>query len=135
MVLERARTQGKALRRMGLAFDGLTVKGRGSGVGQGRTLGSTLGALPLAIMAKLKGQGGTVTKTILQDLTGYVRPGQMLLVLGTPGSGCTSFLRTVSAYTEGFQAVEGQITYAGYDAKDVQHFLRGDVVYCAEDDV
>ena len=33
---------------------------------------------------------------ILKHITGSIRPGEMLLVLGRPGSGCTTFLSAIS---------------------------------------
>lgn len=39
---------------------------------------------------------------ILRDFEGIVRSGEMLMVLGRPGSGCTTFLKTVAGQTHGF---------------------------------
>jgi ABC-type multidrug transport system ATPase subunit len=33
---------------------------------------------------------------ILRDFDGLVRKGEMLVVLGPPGSGCTTFLKTIA---------------------------------------
>lgn len=41
--------------------------------------------------------------SILQGIDGLVLPGEMLLVLGRPGSGCSTFLKTLVGDTHGFQ--------------------------------
>lgn len=39
---------------------------------------------------------------IIQDLDGLVEAGEMLVVLGPPGSGCSTFLKTITGETHGF---------------------------------
>lgn len=39
---------------------------------------------------------------ILQNLEGLVEAGEMLVVLGPPGSGCSTFLKTIAGETYGF---------------------------------
>lgn len=41
-------------------------------------------------------------KTILESSTGCVRPGEMLLVLGRPGSGCTTLLKMLANKRKGY---------------------------------
>ena len=74
-------------------------------------------------------------KTILQDIEGCVKPGEMLLVLGRPGSGCTSLLKALASYRDGYRSVDGTILYEGLDHRSIDGPLRGDVVYSPEDDV
>ena len=51
---------------------------------------------------------------ILRNLDGLVRAGEMLVVLGPPGSGCTTFLKTISGETHGFNLhKDTQINYQG----------------------
>lgn len=40
---------------------------------------------------------------ILFGFNGAIQPGEMLLVLGRPGSGCSTFLKTLSGETHGLQ--------------------------------
>jgi len=42
------------------------------------------------------GMGGGDLKYIIQGFSGVVRPGEMLLVLGRPGSGTSTFLRALT---------------------------------------
>ena len=131
-MFDRSRESGISARTLPLCFTGLTVRGRGSGVVEGADVGSIFNPL-LAIKKMTKDQH--VVKDILTDITGFVRPGEMLIVAGVPGSGCTTLLKTLTGHREGFQAVLGDITYGGWSIEDVKTFLRGDAVYCGEEDV
>lgn len=59
----------------------------------------------------------------------------MCLVLGTPGSGCTTFLKTIANEREGFYHVGGDVNYAGIDAQEMAKSYKGELVYNAEDDI
>jgi len=49
---------------------------------------------------------------ILHNFNGLIQPGEMLLVLGRPGSGCSTFLKTLAGDTHGFH-VDASISYSG----------------------
>src|SRR5271169_4471250 len=68
-------------------------------------------------------------RTLLHDFSGSVKDGEMLLVLGRPGSGCSTFLKTIALQTEGYESVEGEVLYGGLTAKEVRQHYRGQVVY------
>lgn len=42
-------------------------------------------------------------------------PGEMCLILGRPGSGCTTFLKAITGYDEGFVKVDGEIRFGDID--------------------
>lgn len=56
----------------------------------------------------------------------------MCLVLGCPGSGCTTFLKAIANQREGYANVSGNVLYAGIDAKDMAKHYKGEVVYNQE---
>ena len=56
----------------------------------------------------------------------------MLLVLGAPGSGCTTFLRVMANQRGGYTRVDGNVEYGGIDAKTFSKLYRGEAVYNAE---
>lgn len=56
----------------------------------------------------------------------------MCLVLGCPGSGCTTFLKTISNQREGYANVSGEVLYAGIDAAEMAKYYKGEVVYNQE---
>ncbi|KAK6461711.1 multidrug resistance protein [Scheffersomyces coipomensis] len=73
---------------------------------------------------------------ILKSMDGIMKPGEVTVVLGRPGSGCSTLLKTIACNTYGFQiGEESRITYDGLTPEDIQKHHRGDVVYSAETDV
>lgn len=73
--------------------------------------------------------------TIISGFTGSVRDGEMMLVLGRPGSGCTTFLKTIANDRKTYSGVKGSIHYGHIPADQQASRYRGEVVYCSEDDV
>jgi len=113
----------------GVIWKHLTVKGVGLGV----TTNQTFGGLFLAPFQKLRGafshRAPIPLRELLHDFTGMINEGEMVLVLGPPGSGCTTFLKTIACQTESYKSVEGEISYGGLTPKEIQKFYRGQVVY------
>jgi ATP-binding cassette, subfamily G (WHITE), member 2, SNQ2 len=56
----------------------------------------------------------------------------MCLVLGTPGSGCTTFLKTIANRRQGFYRIGGDVRYAGIEAQEMAKTYKGEIVYNAE---
>ncbi|KAF7965972.1 hypothetical protein HWV62_40705 [Athelia sp. TMB] len=83
------------------------------------------------------GEGGGRTKAILRGHAGVLRPGEMLLVLGRPGSGCSTFLRALAAsLPAGLALAPGSsVSYGGLSGDEIRRKLRGEVVYSGEDDL
>jgi ATP-binding cassette subfamily G (WHITE) protein 2 (SNQ2) len=131
-MLDRSRESGNTPWTLPLCFQGLTVQGRGSGVEEGADVGSLLN--PFGALKRSK-KDRSMVKSVVTDITGFVRPGEMLIVAGVPGSGCTTLLKTLVGHRQGYQAVVGDVSYGGWSIKEVETFLRGDVVYCGEEDV
>src|SRR5579862_2653012 len=59
----------------------------------------------------------------------------MMLVLGKPGSGCSTFLRTIANQRSGFAAVTGKVTYGGIPSEELHKRYRAEIVYSEEDDI
>jgi ATP-binding cassette subfamily G (WHITE) protein 2 (SNQ2) len=57
------------------------------------------------------------------------------VVLGRPGSGCSTFLKTIANQRSEYHAVEGEVCYDSFTPEDIAKQYRGDVIYCPEDDV
>ncbi|ORX62950.1 hypothetical protein DM01DRAFT_1314652 [Hesseltinella vesiculosa] len=77
----------------------------------------------------------TSRKQILRDLNGFCKDGEMLLVLGRPGAGCTSLLRVIANMRDGFTDIDGDFSYGGIDAKEFGARYRGQVCYNSEEDL
>lgn len=71
---------------------------------------------------------------ILTDFTGFVKPGEMLLVLGRPGAGCSTFLKILGNERRGYESVEGSVTYGGTDSDVMEKHFHSEVLYCPEED-
>ena len=72
---------------------------------------------------------------ILKNFRGIVKPGEMVLVLGRPGSGCTTFLKVIANQRFGFTAVNGEVLYGPFDSRTFEKKYRGEAVYNLEDDI
>ncbi|OAX79146.1 hypothetical protein ACJ72_06537 [Emergomyces africanus] len=57
-----------------------------------------------------------------------------MLVLGRPGAGCTTFLKSIANSRSSFAAVLGDVSYGGISAEEQDKNFRGEVNYNPEDD-
>ncbi|KAK4251297.1 ABC-2 type transporter-domain-containing protein [Corynascus novoguineensis] len=73
-------------------------------------------------------------KTILDRSHGCVKPGEMLLVLGRPGSGCTTLLSVLANRRNGYASVEGDVHYGSLPAADAGKY-QGQIVMNTEDEL
>ena len=65
----------------------------------------------------------------------YRRAYLLSVVLGRPGSGCSTFLKVLANQREEFYAVDGDVYYDSLTPRQVSQHYRGDVQYCPEDDI
>ncbi|KFY90589.1 hypothetical protein V498_05886, partial [Pseudogymnoascus sp. VKM F-4517 (FW-2822)] len=86
----------------------------------------------LTLISNARGSVNDIT--ILHDLTGQVKAGEMMLVLGRPGSGCTSFLKTIANKRHSFKSVTGDVFYGNMSAEEADKY-RGAILYNSEDDI
>lgn len=115
----RSKDPGKYLERTtGVAFCDLNANGFGVPTGYQQTVGNIwLGALGL-LRKHLR--IGKRKIEILRGLDGIVEAGEMLIVLGPPGSGCTTFLKAISGETHGFSIDER--SRLNYQGELIRHF-------------
>ncbi|PLB46565.1 hypothetical protein P170DRAFT_363672 [Aspergillus steynii IBT 23096] len=118
-------------KRLTLTFRDLNVRVTAPDAALGDTLLSYADPRPYINMFRKSQQP---KRTILKDVTGQVKPGEMLLVLGRPGSGCTSLLRVLSNDRATFDEVIGETRYGSMDHKSAQRF-RQQIMFNNEDDV
>jgi ABC-type multidrug transport system ATPase subunit len=71
---------------------------------------------------------------ILKNFKGVAKPGEMVLVLGRPGSGCTTFLKVISNQRFGYTKIDGDVLYGPFDSEFFAKRYRGEAVYCEEDE-
>jgi ABC-type multidrug transport system ATPase subunit len=58
----------------------------------------------------------------------------MALVLGRPGSGCTTLLKALTTSSDGNLTVDGTISFAGLSPAEIERNYRGEVIFSDEDD-
>ncbi|KAL6361388.1 hypothetical protein LRP88_04856 [Fusarium phalaenopsidis] len=73
-------------------------------------------------------------KTILDNSHGCVKPGEMLLVLGRPGSGCTTLLNMIANHRRGYASVSGDVHYGSMTADEAKTY-RGQIVMNTEEEL
>ncbi|OCL11732.1 hypothetical protein AOQ84DRAFT_386625 [Glonium stellatum] len=127
-------------RHVGVVFKHLTVKGMGLGAALQPTVGDFFLGLPrfiknLITKGPRQAAGKPPVRTIIDDFSGCVKPGEMLLVLGRPGAGCSTFLKIIGNQRFGYETIEGDVTYGGTDAKEMAKKYRSEVLYNPEDDL
>ncbi|KAF4343795.1 multidrug resistance CDR1 [Fusarium beomiforme] len=115
-------------KRLTVTFENLGIRV----TGQGDSFGST--CLSAVTDMFRFGNREQPYRDILQGVTGQVNPGEMLLVLGRPGSGCTSLLKVLSNHRSEFREVLGHVTYGNLNHK-AAHELRHQIAMNTEEDV
>ncbi|KAI3554860.1 ATPase [Colletotrichum abscissum] len=131
----RLRSDSCEVRKAGVAYRKLNVSGYGSDTAFQTTVGNAWwlkAAGAMRGLLRIKRQ----QVRILHDLEGVVNDGEMLCVLGPPGSGCSTFLRTMAGDTQGTQVAEdSHLNYRGVSADEMKRYFKGDAIYTAEEDV
>lgn len=121
-------------RVMGVSYENLHVFGYGSDTDFQNTVGNWPFKLPELAHRVLGGRGQKVD--ILRDFAGLITPGEMVCVLGPPGSGCSTLLKTIAGETHGLNiGKESKLNYNGILPETVRSMFRGEAVYTAEVDV
>lgn len=125
-------------KKIGVLWDNLTVRGIGGVKNYQPTFPDAFVNfinVPGTLMS-LFGLGGKGKEVnILQNFRGVVKPGEMVLVLGRPGSGCTTLLKVLSNQRFGYTGIDGDVTYGPFTSKEFEKRYRGEAVYCQEDDI
>ncbi|KAF4171597.1 hypothetical protein CNMCM8694_002369 [Aspergillus lentulus] len=134
-----AEERGQEFRQVGLCFQNLSVFGYTSATDFQKTVANIWLALPRMIARRLLPSISTSGQTrvnILQQFDGILRPGEMCVVLGPPGSGCSTFLKTISGDQNGIYVnPDSYFNYQGISDKEMHSAHRGDAIYTAEVDV
>lgn len=73
-------------------------------------------------------------KTIIENSYGCVKPGEMLLVLGRPGAGCTTLLNLLANRRAGFSKVEGDVMFGTLTSEEAEQY-RGQIVMNTEEEI
>jgi ATP-binding cassette subfamily G (WHITE) protein 2 (SNQ2) len=91
--------------------------------------------LPWHIAQRWLGSQPRRTKAAISQVSGVIRPGENLLVLGQPGAGCTTTLKALANQRSDYPAITGRIIYGRFSPEDVEQRFNSEVVYVTEDDI
>lgn len=131
-----ARQRGQRFRQLGLCFQNLSVFGYNTPTDFQKDVGSVWLALPDMISRLFFRAAGQARVDILHQFDGLILPGEMCIVLGPPGSGCSTLLKTLAGETNGIYVDDGSyLNYHGMSANEVHTAHRGDAMYTADVDV
>ncbi|KAF9889523.1 hypothetical protein FE257_007233 [Aspergillus nanangensis] len=140
--LESELQAGKKRSDLGVCFQSLSTWGEGGDHAPVKTLGTALwrtltfqDVYEWTIQPWLSKKEPQTGRQLIHDFSGVVRSGEIMLVLGRPGAGCSTFLRTVAGHHSSFLGVTGSIDYSGLSLDEVKKHYRGQVAYVPEDDV
>lgn len=127
--------EGGSFRTIGICFQNMNVFGFGAATDFQKTVSNVW--LEAANMLRTAvGMGKTTRIDILRGFNGVVRNGEMLVVLGPPGSGCSTFLKTIAGETNGLNVDQSAyFNYQGLSAEEMHKRHRGEAIYTAEVDV
>ncbi|KAI9007573.1 ABC-2 type transporter-domain-containing protein [Phycomyces nitens] len=124
---------GHTKKHLGVIWRDLTVKGVAA---EAHTI-FTVASFPIAIFSMWKlllKQPEVPQKTILRNNTGFCKDGEMLLVLGRPGAGCTTLLKIIANLRGSYTSIDGDVSYGGIDPGTFFKNYRGQVCYNEEED-
>ncbi|KAL2266038.1 hypothetical protein VTJ83DRAFT_5390 [Remersonia thermophila] len=135
--LAAEREAGIRPKHIGVYWDGLTVKGVGGQTNYVKTFPDAFVDFfdVITPIRRMLGLGKKVVEaTLLDNFKGLCKPGEMVLVLGKPGSGCTTFLKAIANQRYGYTSVTGEVLYGPFTAEEFVQY-RGEALYNHEDDV
>ena len=70
------------------------------------------------------------SRLLLKDFSGTIAAGEMLLVIGKPGSGCTTFLKTLANMRGEYKQTSGDVSYGGRSAKHMAKMEAAEIAFC-----
>lgn len=119
-VVDLISKDGSSFRTAGVCFQNLNVYGFGESSDYQKDVSNVW----LSGAGLVRGLMGSSRQRIdiLQNFDGLVRAGEMLVVLGPPGSGCSTFLKTIAGEMNGIHVDQG--SYFNYQGES-QHDARG----------
>jgi ABC-type multidrug transport system ATPase subunit len=127
---ERDLTAGYSKRELGVTWQNLSVEVLSAEAAVNENFFSQFNFVQLARDYRRK----PPMQSILQNSHGCVKPGEMLLVLGRPGSGCTTLLNVLSNRRSGYRSVTGDIKFGTMTPSEAEPY-QSQIVMNSEEEI
>jgi ATP-binding cassette subfamily G (WHITE) protein 2 (PDR) len=122
--------EGIEMKQLSVTFKNLNVYGSGKAL----QLQSTVADLFLAPLRFREYFGKSERKQILHSFDGIIKAGELCVVLGRPGSGCSTLLKALTGELHGLETDKSEIFYNGIPQKKMIKEFKGETVYNQEVD-
>lgn len=125
------RKEGIAQSQTGVTFKDLTVSGTCDALQLQRTIADW--AMLPARLGEFLSFSKKATRTILNGMDGIVNSGELLLVLGRPGAGCSTLLKCMTGQLHGLTLdAPSVVHYNGIPQDQMMKEFRGEAIYNQE---
>ena len=119
------------LRRSGFTFKNLNVSGKGAAL----VLQQNVGSIFMQPFRWRELFSHPPEKQILRNFNGHVDSGELLIVLGRPGSGCSTFLKSICGELQGLELSDkNSISYSGIPQETFLKEFKGEAIYNQENE-
>lgn len=117
--------EGVELKRLSVVYRNLNVFGSGKAL----QLQKTVSDIAMAPFRMGEYFGKSERKQILHGFDGIIKAGELCVVLGRPGSGCSTLLKALTGELHGLETDESVIHYNGISQKRMIKEFKGETIY------
>ncbi|EMD67087.1 hypothetical protein COCSADRAFT_83327 [Bipolaris sorokiniana ND90Pr] len=125
-----ANNSGQKPKHLGVTWQNLTVKGIGKSAMIQENFLSQFNIWQRIVESRQPSS----MKTILENSHGCVKPGEMLLVLGRPGAGCTTLLNLLANKRSAYAEIQGDVRFGNLSSEEASKY-RGQIVINTEQEI
>ncbi|KAL5119151.1 hypothetical protein ACEQ8H_002858 [Pleosporales sp. CAS-2024a] len=122
--------EGIQMKKLSVVFKDLNVYGSGAAL----QLQSTVGDIAMAPFRAGEYFRKPERRHILHSFNGIIKSGELCVVLGRPGSGCSTLLKALTGELHGLDTDDSIIHYNGILQKTMKKEFKGEIVYNQEVD-
>jgi ABC-type multidrug transport system ATPase subunit len=130
MFRQQIEAEGVELKKLSVVYKDLNVYGSGKAIQLQKTVSDVL----MAPFRAGEYFGKSERKQILHSFHGIIRAGELCVVLGRPGSGCSTLLKALTGELHGLDTDDSTIHYNGISQKRMIKEFKGEMVYNQEVD-
>ncbi|KAF2124945.1 hypothetical protein P153DRAFT_370276 [Dothidotthia symphoricarpi CBS 119687] len=124
--------EGTEMKKVSVVYKNLSIFGSGAALQLQRTVADLFMA-PIRIGEHIS-LGKSGRKQILHSFDGIIKTGELCVVLGRPGSGCSTLLKALTGELQGLDVDDSEIYYNGIPQSRMIKEFKGETVYNQEVD-